>query len=98
MLTFEQLQFFVILGVKYISRRLSARKMTPKKSEKKSQHSLYLWSTIPSVFSENFEKVEIWDTLLHVNQSSLGPPTRPGRGLQVTADGFSNVSLVSYSV
>ena len=68
MLTFEQLQFFVILGVKYISRRLWARKMTPKNPEK-SQHSLYLWSTIPSVTSENFEKVEIWDTLMPIDRA-----------------------------
>ena len=40
--------------------------MTPKKSEKKSQHSVYLWSTIPSVTSENFEKVVLWDTLVCV--------------------------------
>ena len=37
--------------------------MTPKKSGKKSQHSVYLRSTIPSVTSENFEKVVLWDTL-----------------------------------
>ena len=37
--------------------RWSAMKTVPKTSEKKSQYYLYVWSTIPSVWSENFEKM-----------------------------------------
>ena len=42
----------------------SAMKMVSKTSEKKSQHYLYIWSMIPRVWSENFEKVSFWLTLM----------------------------------